>query len=81
MPGSVDEVNTPISVMCTKFPGRYTVPANVKYRPELGAVGIVESQDKLGTRIPPLGHKGPAEEREGGLGPANMKYRPELGAV
>ncbi len=32
-------LNTPISVMSTVSPCRYTTPFSVKYRPELGAAG------------------------------------------
>jgi hypothetical protein len=37
--GSPPPTNTPISVMSTVSPGRYTVEPNVKYRPELGTAG------------------------------------------
>ena len=35
-PGSSGEMKTPIWVMRMVSPGRYTVPSNIKYRPELG---------------------------------------------
>jgi len=40
-PGSEKEVNTPISAMSRVSPGRYTIPFNVKYKPELGGPAMI----------------------------------------
>jgi hypothetical protein len=36
VPGLLGDENSPMSVVSTASPGRYTVSLNVKYRPELG---------------------------------------------